>query len=49
MSAFDIFRDPTGCWHARRRDGLVEGWFADRLGAVRFARRESAHLPLMRR
>lgn len=41
MSVFDVFRDRRGRWRARRRDGLVEGWFTARIDAVRFARRES--------
>ena len=37
---FEIFRDPTGRWCARRQDGLVSGIFRERLDALRFARRE---------
>ncbi len=48
MSVFEVFRDPRGRWHARRRDGLVEGLFIARRDAVRFARRESP-LPLVLR
>jgi len=41
MYVFEIFRDPSGRWRARRSDGLVDGLFVDQLSAVRFARREN--------
>jgi hypothetical protein len=40
MSVFEIKHEAGGLWRARRKDGLVEGRFRDREGAVRFARRE---------
>jgi hypothetical protein len=48
MSVFEVFRDSRGCWHARRGDGLVEGWFTARVDALRFARRESRLPPVLR-
>ncbi|MDB5734208.1 MAG: hypothetical protein JWP16_2639 [Alphaproteobacteria bacterium] len=42
MPVFEILQEAGGLWRARRRDGLVEGRFRDREGAVRFARREQA-------
>jgi len=39
-AAFEIFRDPSGRWCARRADGLVGGTFLDRRDAILFARRE---------
>jgi len=41
MAIFEIFHEPAGLWRIRRSDGLVEGRFRDRQGAVRFARREN--------
>jgi len=49
MSAFEVYRDPRGCWHARRRDGLVEGWFTACIDALRFARRETLAVPVPRK
>jgi hypothetical protein len=40
MAIFEIFHEPAGLWRVRRSDGLVEGRFHDRRGAVRFVRRE---------
>ena len=37
---FEIFRDGSGHWCARRQDGLVGGVFRDRAEAERFARLE---------
>jgi hypothetical protein len=48
MSVFEVYRDRRGCWHARRRDGLVEGLFVARIDAVRFACRESQLPPVFR-
>ncbi|HEY0266148.1 MAG TPA: hypothetical protein VGC16_05305 [Rhizomicrobium sp.] len=48
MPIFEVFCDRRGCWHARRSDGLVEGLFAARQDAIRFARRESALPPVLR-
>jgi hypothetical protein len=39
MTTFEIFHEPAGLWRVRRSDGLVEGRFLDRKGAVRFVRR----------
>jgi hypothetical protein len=39
MAMFEIFHEPAGLWRIRRSDGLVEGRFMDRVGAVRFVRR----------
>jgi hypothetical protein len=39
MATFEIFHEPAGLWWIRRSDGLVEGRFMDRAGAVRFVRR----------
>jgi hypothetical protein len=41
MATFEIFHEPAGLWRIRRIDGLVEGRFVDRNGAIRFARREN--------
>jgi hypothetical protein len=40
MAVFEIFHEPAGLWRVRRNDGLVEGRFHDRRGALRFVRRE---------
>ena len=37
---FEIFRDGSGHWCARRQDGRVGGVFRDRAEAERFARLE---------
>lgn len=39
MVTFEIIHEPAGLWRVRRSDGLVEGRFLDRQGAVRFVRR----------
>jgi hypothetical protein len=40
MATFEIFHEPAGLWRVRRSDGLVEGRFLDRVGAIRFVRRQ---------
>jgi len=40
MAIFEIRHEPAGLWRIRRDDGLVEGRFLDRQGAIRFVRRE---------
>ena len=39
MATFEIFHEPAGLWRIRRSDGMVEGRFLDRTGAIRFVRR----------
>ena len=40
MATFEIFHEPAGLWRIRRSDGLVEGRFLDRKGAIRFVRQQ---------
>jgi len=48
IASFVIFPDASGCWRARKSDGLVEGFFTSRDAAVRFARAEGRGIPGMR-
>lgn len=41
MAVFEIFCEEKGLWRVCRSDGLVEGMFRDRKGALRFAKSES--------
>jgi hypothetical protein len=47
-AVFDVFPCGARSWCARRADALVCGYFVDQAGAVRFVRRETCGLGVVK-